>query len=66
MQARCVAALDQGTTSTRCILFDTRGDILALARRELAWVPRHDDLERIVSDALSWEAMLTRKNSPSR
>ena len=38
----------------------------ALARRELAWVPRHDDLERIVSDALSWEAMLTRKNSPSR
>src|SRR5690349_13294651 len=31
---RCIAALDQGTTSTRCILFDQAGDMVALARRE--------------------------------
>jgi glycerol kinase len=31
---RCIAALDQGTTSTRCILFDRDGGILALSRRE--------------------------------
>ncbi|MGC4029320.1 MAG: glycerol kinase GlpK [Steroidobacteraceae bacterium] len=33
-QTSCIAALDQGTTSTRCILFDARGDILSLAQRE--------------------------------
>ncbi|MFO1503263.1 MAG: glycerol kinase GlpK [Steroidobacteraceae bacterium] len=65
MQARCVAALDQGTTSTRCILFDTRGDILALARREHAqhfpqpgWV-EHDageiwrNAQAVLAEALS-------------
>lgn len=48
---RCIAALDQGTTSTRCILFDHQGDILAIARREHAqhfpkpgWV-EHDAAE---------------------
>ena len=35
----------------------------ALARRELAWTPRHDDLDPIVSDALSWERILAAKNS---
>jgi UDP-glucose 4-epimerase len=35
----------------------------ALARQELGWVPRHDDLARIVSDALSWEEKLAVKNS---
>ncbi|MCX4097265.1 glycerol kinase GlpK [Nocardia sp. alder85J] len=35
---RCVAALDQGTTSTRCILFDRSGRIVGAAQRE------HDQL----------------------
>lgn len=37
-----------------------------LARRELGWVPQHDDLDRIVTDALSWERILTAKNSVNR
>ena len=32
--AKYVAALDQGTTSTRCILFDTAGRIAAMAQHE--------------------------------
>lgn len=35
----------------------------SLARRELGWAPRHDDLDRIVADALAWEAILARKNT---
>lgn len=34
-----------------------------LARLELGWKPKLDDLERIVSDALSWERILTTKNA---
>lgn len=29
-----IAAIDQGTTSTRCIVFDTRGDVIELAQQE--------------------------------
>jgi UDP-glucose 4-epimerase len=32
----------------------------SLAIRELGWNPQHDDLDRIVSDALAWEAGLAR------
>jgi glycerol kinase len=46
-----VAALDQGTTSTRCILFDHRGDIASISQKEHkqiypkpGWV-EHDPLE---------------------
>ena len=46
-----VMALDQGTTSSRCILFDKSGNICSLARKEFAqhypkpgWV-EHDPLE---------------------
>lgn len=35
----------------------------ALARHELGWVPARDDLDAIVGDALSWERILTGKNS---
>ena len=35
----------------------------ALARRELAWTPHHDDLDTIVSNALAWERILAAKNS---
>jgi UDP-glucose 4-epimerase len=33
-----------------------------LARRELNWNPIYADLDRIVTDALAWEALLGRKN----
>lgn len=35
----------------------------SLARRELGWSPQYDSLDRIVTDALSWERILTRKNT---
>ncbi len=46
-----IAAIDQGTTSTRCILFDHRGNIAWCAQREHqqifprpGWV-EHDPIE---------------------
>ena len=45
------------------------GDVAAIvanserARRELGWVPRHDNLDGIVADALAWEKILAGKNS---
>ena len=61
---RLVAALDQGTTSTRCMLFDRRGRMVSIAQREHqqhyphpGWV-EHDAAEiwsivrRIVPQAL--------------
>lgn len=48
---RYVAAIDQGTTSSRCILFDVHGDIVAVAQKEHeqiypqpGWV-EHDAIE---------------------
>jgi UDP-glucose 4-epimerase len=32
-------------------------------RTELGWVPAHDDLDRIVSQALAWERHLARRNA---
>ena len=29
-----------------------------LIRKSLNWVPQHDDLEKIVTDALNWEKKL--------
>ena len=50
-QARCIAAIDQGTTSTRCLLFDQAGSVVAVDQREHAqmyprpgWV-EHDPSE---------------------
>ena len=34
MRQRLVAALDQGTTSTRCMLFDRQGRMVSIAQRE--------------------------------
>lgn len=34
----------------------------ALLKQQLGWVPQHDDLSEIVSDALNWEASLARRN----
>ncbi|ODT32154.1 MAG: UDP-glucose 4-epimerase GalE [Kaistia sp. SCN 65-12] len=33
------------------------------ARREFGWRPRHDDLDAIVADALSWERSLATRNT---
>ncbi|MFD5099151.1 glycerol kinase GlpK [Streptomyces albidochromogenes] len=65
MVERYVMSIDQGTTSTRCILFDHRGRLVSVAQREHqqffpkpGWV-EHDALEiwrnlrRIVPEALS-------------
>jgi len=62
---RYVMSIDQGTTSTRCILFDHRGRLVAVAQREHrqhfpkpGWV-EHDpveiwrNLERIAPEALA-------------
>ncbi|MDX3075320.1 glycerol kinase GlpK [Streptomyces sp. NPDC088354] len=70
MVERYVLSIDQGTTSTRCILFDHRGRLVSVAQREHqqhfpkpGWV-EHDALEiwrnlqRIVPQALS-EADIT-------
>lgn len=35
----------------------------SLARAELGWSPRYDDLDRIVTHALAWESALARKNT---
>ncbi|HEV7933262.1 MAG TPA: glycerol kinase GlpK [Actinomadura sp.] len=64
MAERYVMSIDQGTTSTRCILFDRRGRLVSVAQREHkqhfprpGWV-EHDaveiwrNLERIVPEAL--------------
>lgn len=65
MTERYVAALDQGTTSSRCLLFDGQGRLVSLAQRQhhqhfpqSGWV-EHDALEiweivrRLVPEALS-------------
>ena len=51
MEKRYVMALDQGTTSSRCILFDRQGKICSIAQREFpqyyphsGWV-EHDPME---------------------
>src|SRR5437879_2260320 len=64
MAQRYVMSIDQGTTSTRCILFDQRGRLVSVVQREHqqsspkpGWV-WHDameiwrNLERIVPQAL--------------
>lgn len=64
MTERCVIAIDQGTTSTRCILFDMHGRLLSVAQREHrqfyprpGWV-EHDaaeimrNVERLLPEAL--------------
>jgi UDP-glucose 4-epimerase len=37
-----------------------------LARKEFGWAPQLDNLDGIVSDALSWERILATKNWPNR
>ncbi|MGW5661607.1 glycerol kinase GlpK [Streptomyces sp. NPDC003758] len=65
MVERYVVSIDQGTTSTRCILFDHRGRLVSVAQREhQQYFPRpgwveHDaveiwrNLQRVVPEALA-------------
>ncbi len=53
-----ILAIDQGTTSTRALVFDGKGKVLALAQRELALVTPHSgwveqDPESIWADTLA-------------
>ncbi len=70
---RCIAALDQGTTSTRCILFNQAGEVHSLAQHEHAqhypqpgWV-EHDaaqiwrNTQTVISESLS-KASLSAKD----
>ncbi len=42
----CILALDQGTSSSRAILFDGQGQILGIAQQEFGQIfPRHDRVE---------------------
>ena len=51
--AKYVGAIDQGTTSTRFILFDEAGEIIALARREHAQIcPQPGWVEHDATDIL--------------
>ena len=34
MTKKCVMALDAGTTSSRCILFDAKGEVICSAQKE--------------------------------
>ena len=38
-----VLALDQGTTSSRCILFDKQGNICSMAQKEFEQIYPHAD-----------------------
>jgi glycerol kinase len=65
MSARYIAAIDQGTTSSRCMIFDAAGAVVAVAQKEHrqiypqpGWV-EHDpveiwaNVETVVADALA-------------
>jgi glycerol kinase len=69
---RYVLALDQGTTSSRSILFDRSGNIVALAQREFTqffpqpgWV-EHDANEIWVSQAVTIAEVLARAEASPR
>ena len=72
MKHTIIAALDQGTTSTRFIIFDHRGDVVSVAQQEHAqlfpqpgWV-EHDALEiwrntqAVIAEALAKAALTAR------
>ena len=74
--SKYIAAIDQGTTSTRCILFDHGGNIVSVAQKEHrqiypqpGWV-EHDPLEiwintqEVIRGALEKRKLLFRRTSP--
>jgi glycerol kinase len=70
--ARYILALDQGTTSSRSILFDTGGNAVAIAQREFTqhfpqsgWV-EHDPREIWSSQAATIAEVLAKANASAR
>ena len=67
--SRCILALDQGTTSSRAIIFDERGTPVASAQREFeqhypqpGWV-EHDPKEILQSQRATAREALQRRAS---
>ena len=55
---RYIMALDQGTTSSRCILFDREGTVAASAQREFQqYYPRPGYVEHDAGEI--WDSQLT-------
>uniref|UniRef100_UPI0034E5B474 FGGY family carbohydrate kinase n=5 Tax=Gammaproteobacteria TaxID=1236 RepID=UPI0034E5B474 len=72
MTPRYVLAIDQGTTSSRAILFDRAGDIVGSAQREFAqifpqpgWV-EHDPREILTSVYATLTELLSREQIDPR
>lgn len=68
MKTNYIIAFDQGTTSTRSIVFNKRGEIVAIAQRELTqyypqsgWV-EHDVLEIYEAQKATFEEVLVSAN----
>ena len=65
MTARYVAALDQGTTSSRCLLFDERGRMVAAAQQEHRQItPRPGWVEHDAEEILERSRALHRRPWP--
>ena len=68
---KLIAALDQGTTSTRCILFNQSGEIITSAQKEHkqiypqpGWV-EHDPMEILENTKQVISSVLKHKGIPS-
>ena len=68
MSAKFIVALDQGTTSSRAVLFNTEGQIVGIAQKEFkqhfpksGWV-EHDPKEIISSQIQVFEEVLEKKS----
>ena len=71
MAEQYVAAVDQGTTSTRCILFDRRGRLVSVAQREHqqlfprpGWV-EHDAGRDLAQRRPAWRPPRSGRSAPS-
>ena len=67
-KANYIIAFDQGTTSTRTILFNKAGEIVAIAQKELkqfypqsGWV-EHDPIEIYEAQKSTFEEVLQKTN----
>ena len=65
-----IIAFDQGTTSTRAILFDEKGGVVAVSQKELkqhypqsGWV-EHDPMQLFNDQQQTFEAVIAKANVP--
>lgn len=70
MSESYILAFDQGTTSTRAILFDQKGSVVALSQKELTqhypkqgWV-EHNPLELFEDQKAAFEEVIAKANVP--